>query len=357
MSVADQSSLRNSGADPRSPGENQPVRWRTRLGTRIRQGTLNAAVLLLVCGIVVRLTVRDGYLWTGLIYYVTSPAAMCLLALGGLLVAPSRARGRRRLLLLCLPFVAVWTWRSQYVSRATLPLPATTSRLMLWNACEGQLGWSRVEAVIREVKPDILALAEAETLKSRDASWFQQHYPGYQRLDLPRRLMLLSRYPIVRHRRLAWIKGGNYEAVEVNAGGQTVTILFCDFASDLLSHRRRYLEKLHEVLQTLKGPVMFVGDLNTPVDSRYFAPIREQFHCAFETSGQGLHTTWPVPLPVIAIDHLWGNAGIAFARTQILWTTCSDHRPVIADFSFVADSAADNSAAASETVVADVTAR
>ncbi|MCR9197893.1 MAG: hypothetical protein NXI04_04580 [Planctomycetaceae bacterium] len=302
-------------------------------------------ILALGCGTAVRLTVRDSYLWTGLIYYVTSPAAMCLLVLGGLLMAPARLRGRRRLLLLCLPLVAGWAWRSQYVGNATLPLPATTFRLMLWNACDGQLGWSRIEAVIRDARPGILALAEAETLKTRSAAWFQQHYPGYQRLDLPRRLMLLSRYPILGHRRLAWIKGGNYEAVEVAVAGQRVTILFCDFASDLLSHRRRHIEKLHEVLQTLHGPVMFVGDLNTPVDSRYFDPIREEFHSAFETSGQGLHTTWPMPLPVIAIDHLWGSRQIAFHRTQILWTTCSDHRPVITDFTVAADRPTETEAA------------
>lgn len=156
--------------------------------------------------------------------------------------------------------------------------------------------------------------------------------------------MFLSRFPIVRHQRLAWIKGGNYEAIELWVSGQPITILFCDFASDLASPRRRHIEKLHEVLKSLNGPVMFVGDLNTPVDSRYFDPIRDSCCSAFEVSGHGLHTTWPMPLPVIAIDHLWGNRQILFQRTQILWTTCSDHRPVIADFSVRSDVGASDAA-------------
>lgn len=313
-----------------------------------RRAGVIGSVALVVSGAAVRLTVRDHNLVAGLICYPTSPAAMCLLLAAALIFAPRRWRRLRVLLVVSLPVCLGWTYATQYVGSPAVVDAAATGRpsfrFMLWNACDGQLGWSRIHTIIHEEAPDILALAEAETLKTGDAAWFAEHYPDYHRVDLPRRLMLLSRFPIRRHRRLAWIEGANYEAVEIATEAGPLTVLFSDVDSNLLKSRQAPIEKLHEVLKSLSGPVIMTGDLNTPVDSRYLDPVRDEYRNAFEVSGHGLHTTWPMPLPVIAIDHVWGNRAVQFHRTRILWTSCSDHRPVIADFSILPATRSGNAA-------------
>lgn len=142
-----------SAADDASAHPQPRARPLVEVWRQIRQVCVAGVMVLLLCGTLVRLTVRDHALWTGLVYYFTSPAAMVVLTLGGLVMTPAGGQRCRRLLLCCLPVFAGWTWCSQYVTTSPVAPPVSdrVSRLMLWNACDGQLGWSRVEAVIRDV--------------------------------------------------------------------------------------------------------------------------------------------------------------------------------------------------------------
>lgn len=292
-----------------------------------------SAIALVISGVIVRLSIRDANLLAGLIFYTTSPASMCVLLMLAILGAGRSRRRLRVFLSIALMSVCLWMLNAQWVRNPVSEGRHDRCRLLFWNVCDGKLGWAAIESAITQESPEIIALAEAETLKPRGAEWFDRHYPGFERLDLPRRLMLLSKWPIVSRRRLAWIRGGVYEAVSIRTGEGDFTLVFSDIQSNILTHRKTHIGKLHEVLQPLSGPVIFVGDLNTPVDSAFFDPIREEFSNAFEAAGSGLHTTWPMPLPVIAIDHIWGNAEIEFHQTRILWTLRSDHRPIVTDFS------------------------
>lgn len=293
-----------------------------------------AALLLVIAGVVVRVTIRDQYLISGLVYYVTSPASMILLLLFSFFFMQKTWRNRRRLAVGLIPVAALWMFAGQWISNDALDQsPAEkTSRLMFWNAGEGVLGWSRIFAVIQQQNPDIIALAEADTLKDQDEAFFDSNFPGYERIHLPRRLLLLSRFPIISQHRLRWIRGAVYESVVIESPRGQVTLVFSDVASTLSLHRKEPIKVLVEATSKLQGPVIVVGDLNTPVDSLFFDDFRKEFTNAFEASGNGLYTTWPMPLPVIAIDHMWGNDFVRFSDARILWTLASDHRPVIAEF-------------------------
>lgn len=293
------------------------------------------ALALVIVGMIVRVTFRDQYLLPGLIYYVASPASMVLLLLFSAVCLRRDSGIKRRLAIGLIPIAACWVWNVQWIdSKAPeQSVPKPSHRVMFWNVCEGKLGWSRVFDTIRTQDPDIIALAEAEELKVHDDDFFEQHFPGYQRICLPRRLLLLSRLPIVSRDRLRWVRGAVHESVVIESQQGPVTVVFSDVASEIWKHRKVPIESLVEATGKLSGPVIVVGDLNTPVDSLFFDEFRHKYTNAFEGSGSGLHTTWPMPLPVIAIDHMWGNDLIDFANARILWTLASDHRPLIAEFS------------------------
>jgi vancomycin resistance protein VanJ len=50
-----------------------------------------------------------------------------------------------------------------------------------------------------------------------------------------------------------------------------------------------------------------------------------------EQGDSGYRPTWPMPLPVLTLDQMWSNPGFVVESAQGVWTTCSDHRPIIAD--------------------------
>ena len=314
-----------------------PTSARLRLRNAIRKLVNSGCVAMLflvILGTIVRWTTRDSSMLSGVIFYATPPAMMVLLLLGIVTVLERRFVSTRRLATVLLVGAAGWTAQSQWISSPSSSTVTTEAcpKVMFWNICEGKFGMDKVIATIQHHNPDIIALAEADQLKLRDADFFQQQFAGYQRLDFPRRLMLLSRIPILSHRRLAWVQGCVVEATELETEFGTMTLVMSDIASTLFSHRKPQVDALTQAVNRISGPVMIVGDLNTPVESSLFETLRKSHVNAFESHGHGLHTTWPMPLPVMAIDHMWGNYGIEFYQAQILWTAASDHRPLVAEF-------------------------
>ena len=78
-------------------------------------------------------------------------------------------------------------------------------------------------------------------------------------------------------------------------------------------------------------PLLVLGDFNTPLDSAHLAPLRRIHENAFESVGAGYRPTWPAPLPLLALDQVWGNERLRFDRCRHGWSTCSDHRPVVTE--------------------------
>ena len=79
------------------------------------------------------------------------------------------------------------------------------------------------------------------------------------------------------------------------------------------------------------GPRLVLGDFNTPWESVHFDAFRATMHHAFDRAGSGLSPTWPLPVPLLELDHVWGR--------EVRFTSCahedlgaSDHRAVAFDF-------------------------
>ncbi|MGH7455080.1 MAG: hypothetical protein ACRENG_27240, partial [bacterium] len=59
-----------------------------------------------------------------------------------------------------------------------------------------------------------------------------------------------------------------------------------------------------------------------------FESFRQYLNHAFESGGSGFAETWPIPLPVLAIDHIWVSKKIKVISCNLNWSRLSDHRPV-----------------------------
>jgi vancomycin resistance protein VanJ len=76
--------------------------------------------------------------------------------------------------------------------------------------------------------------------------------------------------------------------------------------------------------------LLLVGDLNTASTDRALGPVARRLRSAQADAGSGLGFTWPAPLPVLRIDHVFYR-GLDAVDARVLGRTGSDHRPVLAD--------------------------
>jgi vancomycin resistance protein VanJ len=108
--------------------------------------------------------------------------------------------------------------------------------------------------------------------------------------------------------------------------------LFVDLQPNPLRSRRPAFEALDRLVEAHAGErIVLMGDFNTPGDSRHWHGLRKHLMHAFESAGNGLADTWPLPFPVLGLDHVWTSTSIRIAACRQPWWWLSDHRPVIAD--------------------------
>jgi endonuclease/exonuclease/phosphatase (EEP) superfamily protein YafD len=127
---------------------------------------------------------------------------------------------------------------------------------------------------------------------------------------------------------------GRYCRVRLSTSAGTMNVVVVDIVNHVLQDRAVPMAKLRDVTAPCDGePLLVVGDFNTPADSVHFQPLRGELLNAFEAAGAGYAPTWPVPLPVVQIDHVWANRHVVLHNCRQQSTLRSDHRMVIVDFS------------------------
>jgi endonuclease/exonuclease/phosphatase (EEP) superfamily protein YafD len=120
-----------------------------------------------------------------------------------------------------------------------------------------------------------------------------------------------------------------YGLAEVVVDGRQFTAVVIDVTSKLEVHRREPLARVARLIEPLsRGPVVVMGDFNTPTDSPHLAGIRARYRNAFEEAGYGSSATWPVPLPVLAIDQVWLGGAVQAQRAEHVASRWSDHQAV-----------------------------
>jgi vancomycin resistance protein VanJ len=297
---------------------------------RVAAGSLR---VWLIAGILLRVTrLRDRFDPFAVVYYT---APWPVIAAGLAVLALHAARNGRRHVTrryLILTGGALFTWFALSWNFASPSAEPHQLRVALWNAARpGPTRLPHLARWLRAQDADIIAIAEAQG-KSWERDWLV-HFPEYRGVHLPGEMFCLVRGE-VRLREDGALDGGSYYALlRAQVRGLEITILQADLYGGPLRSRRRALARLHEVARAHASErLILLGDLNTPADSAHFAPFRKELKHVFETIGQGLPESWPMPLPVLTLDHLWSSPTLrpVACRTAYVWW--SDHRPVVADF-------------------------
>lgn len=295
------------------------LRWAARLFRKFP----HTCVALAIVGFIVRLTVRDRVPLIATFYYALPGVVQ-----GGLLMAAAAAWGWGRKWRLALPYLVaavallVWWHATLYFSNGHGQ--QARPRVVFWNIARGRLGYELIVEELKRNDPDVIALVEAG--RKDDLPFWMKQFPEYRRSDFSGGVLIFVRGSIEDQ---LYIKfdSGRCKSARVSAGGVSFRFVVVDLVSNPLSWRKKPLRELEAILNRWKDePLVVVGDFNTPADSVFFDSWREKLKHGFETAGQGYFATWPSPLPVQAIDHVWLGRSLKSNQCRLIDTLLSDHR-------------------------------
>lgn len=297
-----------------------------------RPTTVLLSGVLWLSGTVLWLTVRDRNPALAPFFYGLPLPVLVLCGFWGVAFLKREWR-RARLAWLIAVLIQTVCWLNSTVLFRAEAVPEESATLLFWNVCRGYGGYEQIGAEIRAVDADVVALVEA-TEAGQDEELWRRICPGYDVTRLGSGMILLSR-----GERLQWEFGSvpgecRYQILDLNVKGQAVRLIVIDVKSDPRFSKKPAFDRLEELItRGSDRPLIVAGDFNTPLESIYVARMRRRMQNAFETRGSGFRDTWPVVLPVLSLDQVWGNELVLWHRCEHGWSVRSDHRPVLVTFS------------------------
>jgi endonuclease/exonuclease/phosphatase family metal-dependent hydrolase len=297
---------------------------------RIVSGALlaGAAVSLLV-----RFTVRDRVPGLDIVFYATRPVlALVAAVVGGAILLRVGTRRQAVLAGLLAAASAVVFATASFVRGS--PQTPGVFRGVFWNVQDGVAGWDRVAEQLRALVPDVVFLAEAGTAEGEsvaDAA-LRAAFPDHRLLRIRGRLIALVRGEVEVLRNERTPHRVRVVLLRVTVSGRSFECVFPDIGAGRTA-RTEAFERVERIVGPRAAtPLLVLGDFNLPRDSVAFDSWRPHLAHAFETAGRGYDATWPVPVPLLCLDHVWAAGGVAVRTCELPWTDLSDHLPIVFSF-------------------------
>jgi endonuclease/exonuclease/phosphatase (EEP) superfamily protein YafD len=299
------------------------------LGRTLR-AVLSGGLWIGLCGLLLRLTVRDGWPAVAMLYYATPPFVIAGLGLGSAWAAWWSPRPRRAAVGLALAIVSAvlgafshYSWHAP--SSAEHPI-----RIAVWNVARGVGGWRQLGAHVRDFDADIVGLVEAGWSSSQQTAMWREALPEYQSTRMMAGLIILTRGEVEILSQSYSLGYARYQIARVAIEGRALIVVLVDVSSSLWISRRKAFVAIREALLPYRDqPLLLLGDFNTPPESCWFDGLRGTMANALESAGNGYTGTWPSLLPVLRLDQIW-TAGVRAVSCEVGFSWRSDHRPVVA---------------------------
>lgn len=277
---------------------------------------------------------RDVSWLSSLLFYIPSPVLVV-----GLLVAAAVCLWKKQrrsavllFVLMLVPLALVLFVENRLAGMPPQPSGAEPLRLVHWNVLHGALGWDGVVAELREHNADLYLLSEFpdEEEIPATAALLGDGYRGIQASNLG----IIARGNL---RDGQWLARGEgmkaYGFVWDSPAGEC-RVLFGDMDANLLLPREPRLVRMREALLEWDADLV-AGDFNAPRRSRVLSALPDGYAHAHNAVGSGWSYTWPVPLPVYAIDQCIVGSRLRPLRYDLVTSLRSDHRLQVLEFEMV----------------------
>ena len=289
-------------------------------------------LFIFVLSLLVRLTVRDHISGLSALYYATPPPV-----LAGLAFLIGLSWFERKSIKQCLSFLLfsagtllVWGW-SNYHGDTHHNLPGN-ARLFFWNAARGKWGAGGMVRHAAAFSADAIGIVEAGIEKKGTGGAWTRGFPEKQICVLNGDMLFITSGEAACVESGELGRGGAYNVLTTNLNGNTFTTIMVDIEPNPFQSRGPAFAALTRVVEAhLQDNLIVMGDFNTPIESIYFDAFRQNLSQSFEECGSGFRATWPMPLPLLTIDHLWAGRSIRLSRCQVNWSRFSDHRSLVVE--------------------------
>lgn len=244
-------------------------------------------------------------------------------------------------------------------SQGADPPSRPTLRVVSFNIRHGvgmdeKLDLERIAAVLRRLKPDLVALQEVDEKCARSGGVDQAAELG-RLLGMEHRfgefmdhdggrygLAVLSKLPVRAARRHELPRGAEPRCgleVEVDVPGLTMPLSFTCVHNDWTQEqfRVKQMRILLDTLGELERPAIIAGDYNgEPGDASLEMLTEEGWRILAKDGARGAGKTWPADTPTQEIDHVAerGLPRYTIAHSVVDEAVASDHRPILAVFTF-----------------------
>jgi endonuclease/exonuclease/phosphatase (EEP) superfamily protein YafD len=340
--------------DPTNPGTGRAAgRWRRRAGLAVEVAGGLALVAALACWAVL----RAGDEWAPSTLLMFGPR--WVLALPPALLLPVALAVRRRALWPVVPalVVAVGPVAGCCVPWGRLgpdPPAGPRLRVLSCNMHYAKVDPAPLDRLVEQARPDVVAVQEwRDSVRSGvllGDGWHTHRTSG---------LFLASRHPIRRADRLGDHSAREHGSVmryELETPAGTVTVFSLHLATPreglaaLAGFDGRGLDEVRANSELrwrqsefvaaeagrATGPVLLVGDFNTPPESAIFRRVWSGYADAFSDAGWGWGYTFRTRRAAVRIDHVLVGGGGWAAACRVGPDVGSPHRPVIADVAWPA---------------------
>jgi vancomycin resistance protein VanJ len=290
------------------------------------------AAILLCAGLILRLTVKDDFDRLAVLFYATPWPVLTTFAAICVIHWRHRRRGRwvaLGLLVLCSTMLALRSFRF-----ASAPATPAAFRLAYWNVARPEWRLERILIQASAMNADFAVFGEHRQGPRTPARW-AEFFNGRSVFPLARELLLVAPQEVKRIDGGSLGGAGGCEICRAVVQGREVFLLMVDFTASIERSRRPAFDRLFQIVDAYaEKPLIVIGDFNTPADSVHFDRLRTRVSSAFEAAGRGYAPTWPMPLPVLQLDHIWTNKHLRVLRCEHRSSVYSDHRAVVADVAF-----------------------
>jgi endonuclease/exonuclease/phosphatase (EEP) superfamily protein YafD len=274
---------------------------------------------------------RDRHPLPGVIFYATPWPVLAVLAFGLACYALARRRRARALALALVLAASGAKWVGQSFVLAH-PAPGDVAvRLAYWNAARPEMRRGECVRYLQSLDADLIGVGEANVYTDDFPVEWRAGFSGRSLLQRAG-FVLITPEPPVSTEIGRLNDRGDYLLARCLVKEHAITVLLVDLETRVTSSKEPPFARLREIIAAHRDePLVIMGDFNTPRDSVYFDSWRRDFREAFETGGHGFSETWPLPFPLLRIDHCWLGQRWRAVHCKLGSSLLSDHRAIIAD--------------------------
>lgn len=294
-----------------------------------------ALVIVWATGLVVRLSIQDRFDGASLLFYAMPWPVLAVLPAGpGLWWFHRRQRVRAGAAMIAVLICAAAWWQQDWFASSQAIAETPTLRVLFRNLGHPHDdAWTNDLAATAREEADLIGLVEAESDSPERQRQLREAFSNHVVAGLPHGLVLVVRGELLDRTLIEFDAHSRCLVARVRIMDQSLTVMLVDLESTPWRSRRRSFGQLAALLDKHVGESLIVmGDFNTPRDSVYFRPWRDTLQHAFESAGSGFAETWPWPLPVLCLDHVWSTPDRRAIWCVRRWYPGHDHGGVLVTF-------------------------